>query len=479
MEMVKIADHKRFQANGNEFVFLTQSGTIFEIENGSETQAVLNHDITKGSFTKQDLYSILQGSQKDKNDFWKNFTGNRMMTAQKMKQSNSVLQTLDIPLKTLVLHVTESCNLMCSYCYHSPKELNKKSYLSMELNVARKAVDFLFENSGRLEDLVLVFFGGEPLLNFRLISKTINYADKTALIEGKNIEYAMTTNGTLLTKKAIRFIRENRIGTTVSLDGYEAVHDRFRRFPDGSPSYNIILPKIKNFLGGENSKPVVARVTLAKDVKSIFKILYHLLDLGFSEVGFAPVTTMDIDFQLDTHQMSRLLEQFQGLSDIFIDLALKDQFLGFTNLVDLLVTLHEGEVKQYPCGAGIGMFSVDPKGHLFLCQRLTNDDSAGMGDIFNGFDQEKIVKFRQEACLDKKIVCKGCWAASICSGGCYHEAKIREGNLLSPNLHYCPWIKSWIETGLRVYGQLITDAPDFLDKLSALRGHEPLFHQLM
>ena len=38
-------------------------------------------------------------------------------------------------------------------------------------------------------------------------------------------------------------------------------------------------------------------------------------------------------------------------------MARKDQFLGFTNLVDLIVTLHEGEVKHYPCGAGIGMFS--------------------------------------------------------------------------------------------------------------------------
>ncbi len=163
----------------------------------------------------------------------------------------------------------------------------------------------------------------------------------------------------------------------------------------------------------------------------------------------------------------------------YIELAQKDQFLGFTNLVDLLVTLHEGEVKQYPCGAGIGMFSVDPKGGLFLCQRLTNDDSARMGDIFDGFNQKKLGEFRQDATLNKKIACKGCWTASICAGGCYHEAKIREGNILSPNLHYCEWIKTWIETGLNVYGRLITDTPGFLDKLSMLRGHEPLFYQLV
>ncbi len=475
--MMKIADHKRFQTNGHDFVFVTQTGGIFEID--GETRAVLNLGLAGKSFTKQEFYAVLKGTRSNKDSLWKDLAGNRVLAAQKLSQGKPMLQKPEFPVKTLVLHVTESCNLMCHYCYHSPKELIKAPQLSMELTVAKKAVDFLFDQSGGLEEVVLVFFGGEPLLNLNLISKTITYANEKARKTGKTIDYAMTTNGTLLTDKAIGFLNENRIGTTVSLDGVEAVHDRFRRFPDGSPSYNVILPKLKKFLDKENPKPVVARVTLAKDSNNISKTLFHLLDLGFSEVGFAPVTTMDTDFKLDSHQMTALLDQFQDLSEIFIDLARKDEFLGFTNLVDLLVNLHEGDVKQYPCGAGIGMFSVDPKGGLFLCQRLTKDASANMGNIFDGLNREKLGQFRQNARLNKKSACKGCWAASICAGGCYHEAKIREGDLLLPNLHYCQWIKAWIETGLNVYGRLMNETPEFLDKLSMLRGHEPLFNQLV
>ena len=474
--MIKIADHKRFQANGNEFVFMTQTGSIFEIESESETQAILNHDISKGTFTKQDVYSILKGTRSDKDSLWNDLAKNRVLVPQELPENKPLQHYPEIPIKTLVLHVTESCNLGCHYCYHNPEEGNKTPDLSMDFKVAKKAIDFLFEHSGRLEDLVIVFFGGEPLLKLNLISEIITYANEKALENAKTIEYALTTNGTLLTDKAIHILNENKIGTTVSLDGLEAVHDRFRQFPDGSPSYKVILPKIKKFLGKANPKPVVARVTLAKDAKDISRTLYHLLGLGFSEVGFAPVTSMDTNFQLDTHQMTSLLEQFQHLSETFIQLALKDEFLGFTNLVDLLVTLHEGDVKHYPCGAGIGMFSVDPKGGLFLCQRLTHDDSARMGDIFNGFDREKLENFRLTAGLDKKNACKGCWAASICAGGCYHEAKIREGDLLSPNLHYCQWIKTWIATGLNVYGRLMKESPSFLDKLSMLRGHEPFIN---
>ena len=79
MEMMKIADHKRFQANGHEFVFMTQTGSIFEIETGSQTQAILNHDISKGSFTKQEVYSILKGTRNDKDSLWKDLAGNRVL----------------------------------------------------------------------------------------------------------------------------------------------------------------------------------------------------------------------------------------------------------------------------------------------------------------------------------------------------------------------------------------------------------------
>lgn len=477
--MMKIADHKRFQADGHDFVFLTQDGTIFEIEPGSETQAVLNHELAKGEFTRQAFYSSLDGKEKYKDTLWQNLAANRFLEAHQIRQKSPAVHSPEIPINTLVLHVTESCNLGCRYCYHAPEAGSRAPEASMPLQVATQAVDFLFAHSGGLENLVLVFFGGEPLLNVNLISRTIAYADEQALVQGKTIDYAMTTNGTLLTDKTIRFLNDHRIGTTVSLDGPEAAHDRFRRFPDGSPSYGVILPKLKKFLGSRAAKPVVARVTLAKDVAAISETLFHLLDLGFSEVGFAPVTTADTDYQLDSHQMMQLLEHFKQLSEVFIEWARRDRFLGFTNLVDLLVTLHEGEVKTYPCGAGIGMFSVDPQGCLFLCQRLTQDESARMGDVFQGVDRVKLETFRAGAALSQKPECKGCWAASICAGGCYHEAKIREGGLFLPNLHYCQWIKAWIETGLDVYGRLMITSPDFLDKLSMLRGHEPLHLQLI
>ncbi|MCG8549838.1 MAG: radical SAM protein [Desulfobacterales bacterium] len=474
MEQVKIADHKRFTAQGKEFVFLTGTGTIFELEPESPAGSVLDHGRAGQAFTQSDLFTLVQGTDREKQALWTDLLAGHVLIDERAPAREQPEYPADTPINTLVLHVTRACNLMCRYCYHDDGNGTHFSSASMDRAVARQAVDFLFDNSGNLPALVLVFFGGEPLLNPKLISETIAYADKKAAGSGKKISYAMTTNGTILTDKVIAFIREHRIGMTVSIDGTRAAHDRFRRFPDGSPSYDVILPGVKRLLDTGTAKPVVARVTLAKAVGDIHQSLAHLLDLGFAEAGFSPVTTSEEGFMLDKGQMDVLLDQFQTLSDLFVEMALENRFLGFTNLVDLLVNLHEGEVRHYPCGAGMGMFSVDPQGGLFLCQRLTHDQAAHMGDVFNGFNRTKLAGFRKDAGLSNKKPCQGCWAASICAGGCYHEAGIRQGSLVSPNLHYCQWIKSWIETGLNAYARLAKEAPAFLDNLSLARGHEPL-----
>ena len=209
------------------------------------------------------------------------------------------------------------------------------------------------------------------------------------------MDFALTTNATLLSESTTMFLTENRIGVTVSIDGLPHVHDRCRRFPDGSPSFAIILPGIRRLLDAAGCKPVVARVTVAGNPGDVPASLNYLLDMGFAEAGFAPVTSMDPRYRLGPEAMQQLLTQFEALSQQFLDRARENRFLGFTNLIDLLVTLHEGEVRAYPCGAGLGLFSVSTGGDLFLCQRLTGENEAAMGTIDGGLDPVQLANFRQ------------------------------------------------------------------------------------
>ncbi len=201
-------------------------------------------------------------------------------------------------------------------------------------------------------------------------------------------------------------------------------------------------------------------------------------DIDFAEAGFEPVTTCDLAYQLDSTEMDLLLIWFKTLSERFLKAATRDEFFGFSNMIDLLVVLHEGEVKTHPCGAGLGLFSVDPDGDLYLCQRLTGEQRLRMGDVTGGLDEARVREFREQAEISRKKVCTSCWARNECAGGCYHEALVREGNPTAPNLHYCDWIKSWVEMGMQIYARIALNRPDYLDKLSILRGHENV-HNLL
>src|SRR5204863_1044866 len=160
----------------------------------------------------------------------------------------------------------------------------------MSESTAVQSVDFLLNESGRIAHLT--FFGGETLLNFPVLQSTIAYARRRAAELGKEIDFSLTTNATLLRPEIIEFLAENRIGVTISIDGPREMQDKFRVFHGGAGSYDVVAPKIKALLARHRSRPIGARVTLTSDTLDITKIYRHLTEeIGFWEVGFAPVTT--------------------------------------------------------------------------------------------------------------------------------------------------------------------------------------------
>ena len=137
-----------------------------------------------------------------------------------------VLPQSNFPLTTMVLNVTNKCNLACTYCYEYGEDKivdttcdPAPNYMSEE--TARASVDFMFEQSGDLPVAHLTFFGGETLLNFKVLKKTAAYARERAKELGKDVDFSLTTNGTLLRDEVIDWLAENRIGVTVSIDRAE------------------------------------------------------------------------------------------------------------------------------------------------------------------------------------------------------------------------------------------------------------------
>jgi len=457
-----------FQASGRDFLYLVPSAAIFELD---ATGAAILSLLGEKPHTEEAVVEALADR----------FEGAAIRSAivellgvraighehQPTEQIPRMLPMLPFPLTTMVLNVTNQCNLACTYCYEYGEDKivdteNGKQSKFMSEATARESVEFLLQESGSVAHMT--FFGGETLLNFPVLQSTVAYARRRAAEAGKTIDFSLTTNATLLRPDIIEFLAENEIGVTVSMDGPRDLQNRFRVFHNGAGSYDAVAPKIKELLRRHRSRPIGARVTLTSDTLDVTRIYRHLTEeFGFWEVGFAPVTTSPgQQYAIGEHGFDRMLGQFRELAQEFVEHVAENRHHGFSNVKDTLEEIHKGVSKAFPCGAGLGLLGVSTDGDVAVCHRFAGSDNHKLGTVRDGIDRSAQAEFLEDHHIADKTDCHTCWARPLCAGGCYHEAHVRYGTTRRPNLHYCEWIRGWTHTCLEIYGALSARNPDFL-----------------
>ena len=151
------------------------------------------------------------------------------------------------PVKAMCLNIAHDCQLRCKYCFASTGDFGKGRKL-MSLETGKHAIDFLLENSGDRPNLELDFFGGEPLMNFKVVKQIVEYARSREKEFNKKFRFTITTNGLLLDDEKIDFINKEMSNVVLSIDGRKEVNDYFRVLPNGQGCYDMIIPKYKKLL---------------------------------------------------------------------------------------------------------------------------------------------------------------------------------------------------------------------------------------
>lgn len=467
MSVYRLGEFHPFSGGGQRYLYLVPSGAIFalddlssallaKLQQGERAQAELQADLTAEGFAAAEIEETIE----------------ELYQSHAITNGNGFYEEVQkapmpFPLQTLVLNVTNQCNLSCKYCYEFGEDRlatpeGKTKF--MDEATAFAAVDFLLANSPGRRAVHLTFFGGETLMNFKIVRATIDYARQQAHEAGKYIDFSLTTNATLLTEPVIEYLAENHVGVTISIDGTKEMNDKLRVFSNGQGSYEMIAPKIKELLSKHKTRPIGARVTLTSQVVDVKKIYRHLKDeLGFHEVGFAPVTTSPVRlYAIGTNGLQSILDQFTELAEEYLQCALRNEPHGFSNVSDTLQELHAGISKAHPCGAGLGLLGVSPSGDIAPCHRFVDADEHKLGHLSTGVDRTMQADFLDRGHINRKPECHTCWARPVCSGGCYHEAFVRYGDTGAANLHYCDWIRGWTDVCLRVYGEIAARNPQFL-----------------
>ena len=470
-ELVPGAYH-RFEADGRPFLYLVDSAAVFGIDDTADAilQALQERGRTRDALVEE---LSTAHSVEELGDTIVELERVRAIAAHApapmAARPKKVFPLKPFPVSTTVINVTNQCNLACTYCYEygedkivDTKAGKKPKFMSAE--TARASVDFAFKEAGDNPIAHITFFGGETLLNFPVLQGAIAYARERAAALGKDVDFSLTTNATLLRPEVIDFLADNRVGVTISIDGPKDLQNKFRVFHNGQGSYDVAAPKIKALIERHKTRPIGARVTLTSGVLDVKRIYTHLTeDLGFVEVGFAPVTSKDARaWAIDGPGMSQVLAAFTELAQEFLAAALQNRHHGFSNVRETLQEIHQGMSKAYPCGAGLGLVGVSTDGDVALCHRFAGSDDHKIGTVRDGIDRAVQQAFLETHHIDDKTDCQKCWARPMCSGGCYHEAHTRYGDTSHANLHFCEWVRGWTDVCLRIYGELAAKNPAYL-----------------
>lgn len=147
--------------------------------------------------------------------------------------------------KTLIIEITEKCNLRCSYCvFDDESKIKERSHgkKSISLKEAKDSVSSFYERTNK-EEAFIVFYGGEPLLEFEKIKDIVAHADT---ISNKKIKYSITTNGIPLNNEKLEFLIKNNFLITFSIDGPKTVNDKYRFKKNKKGVFEELVSKIES-----------------------------------------------------------------------------------------------------------------------------------------------------------------------------------------------------------------------------------------
>jgi uncharacterized protein len=335
-----------------------------------------------------------------------------------------VVLSLNLSLFPPVTHVelvhTEGCNLACTYCF----EKNMLGHRRMPIDVARLAVDLIFDYSGDRSSIAITHFGGEPTMNFRAIQFATEYAEKKSAAAGKLVDFDMTSNGILLDEDMVGYFADHNIRVLLSIDGCESTHDKFRVDKRGRGTFKRvlkgleILKKRQPWIGTKMTIMPENAGTLYEDVLGLYSLGVNHFIIGHATGVEWPenaVTTFE-------YQLSQLYQWYKAnpLDDLRIDDFEK-----------------ETEEAFFGCQAGRNSIAVSVSGEISPCSKIMGFNSKNLvgklGDVWHGLTH---LRNREEfvSTARVKAACEEQGIARDFEGGCFAANYGESGDLFQPSL---------------------------------------------
>lgn len=354
-----------------------------------------------------------------------------------------------VPVRSISLAIAAKCNLGCGYCYAEQGGFGSSKPEAMSLDVAREAITGLLRGTKPGDAVRVIFLGGEPLFSREALRAVTLFASEGAESRGVKIDFAITTNATMLTVDDAAYFDEHAFALTVSVDGIGAVHDSLRPFLGGRGSFDRIAARVGLLLDRPARRCTVqARVSVTPSNLALRQTFDGLLAMGFDTVHFSPVLRSPSGAgEMGAADLEHMLEGMRECADADIAAFLSGSAPRLTNLWSMVSRIAQRQQDDYPCAAGGTYAGVSADGGLYACHRFVGDEAARLGDIGAGVDAGAQKIWLAQRHVTQQTPCNSCWARHLCGGGCHFEAmgRGRSG---------CDFIRGWLEHCLRTFVRL-------------------------
>lgn len=357
-------------------------------------------------------------------------------------------------VKALCLHIAHDCNLACKYCFAEEGEYHGRRAL-MSFEVGKKALDFLIANSGNRRNLEVDFFGGEPLMNWEVVKKLVEYGRSQEKIHNKNFRFTLTTNGVLLDDEIMEYCNREMSNVVLSLDGRREVNDRMRPFRKGAGSYDLIVPKFQKFAESRNQTNYYVRGTFTRNNLDFSQDVLHFADLGFKQMSIEPVVAASTElYAIQEEDIPKILSEYDKLAVEYINR--KKEGRGF-NFFHFMIDLQQGPCvakRLSGCGSGTEYLAVTPWGDLYPCHQFVGQEKFLLGNVEEGITNTEIQDQFKLCNVYAKEKCRDCFARFYCSGGCAANSYNFHGSITDAYEIGCQMQKKRIECSIMIKAAL-------------------------
>lgn len=382
------------------------------------------------------------------------------------------LKTSKKNLESIILNVTDSCNLRCSYCIHSGDYKGERVHRpnSMKKDVAFKAVN-TFVDEKASNNILIGFYGGEPLNNIGLIKEVVQYAKSK--FPSNNFIFSLTTNF-VDANKHLEFLVNEGFYLNISLDGTKEIHDKYRVTSSGEETYDKIMNNLSlaESISSNYVKNHVALNATCVNQKDFLEIVNHFITLDNEFTNLRAGVVESKGLKKDVRDMN-LFNELSYLSDVYVSYlnnnnvppkVLTNLFydlVQFSSKRDISI-LSDSIMLSGACYPGNHKLFINTNGDLQACEKF--GDRLKIGDVNSGLNKDSVDSVLNNFTNIRNDLCSSdCWAQRICSPCMYH-AKDESGISSAGLSQYCDSLKQNALLGLSIYTRLMSVKSDLFEK---------------